>query len=77
MAGTNNKVSKVAKLSPKIIVHDKLPQNITLSPPKNMCGLSSVNKVMKLIFIPTASGTNPNIVAVAVRITGVILVFPA
>ncbi len=34
MHGTSTRVRKVAKLSPNIIVHDKGPQNATLSPPK-------------------------------------------
>src|SRR3974390_1690028 len=77
ITGTSIKVKKVAKLSPKIIVQDNGPQNATLSPPKKICGFSSVKSVTKSIFSPTASGIRPSIVADAVRITGVIRVFPA
>ena len=42
-----------------------------------MCGLPSVNNFSKSMFSPKAKGTSPNMVAVAVKITGVILVFPA
>ena len=77
MAGTKSRVRNVAKESPKMMVQESEPQNITLSPPKWMWGLSWVKSVMKLMFIPTASGTSPRMVAVAVRTTGVIRVFPA
>ena len=77
MAGTKSRARNVAKESPKMMVQERLPQNMTLSPPKWMCGLSSVKRVMKLMFIPTAKGTKPRMVAVAVRTTGVVLVLPA
>ena len=56
--------------------HESGFQNATLSPPKYICGFSSVKMVTKLMFRPTASGTKPSMVAVAVRITGVIRVLP-
>ena len=59
------------------MVHDNGPKNITLSPPKCRCGLKFVSSVAKLMFIPTANGISPRIVAVAVRTTGVIRVRPA
>ena len=68
MAGTKMSVRKVAKLRPKIMVQESGPQNITLSPPKWSCGLSSVNMVTKFSVIPIASGTRPSIVAVAVSL---------
>ena len=52
ITGTKIKVNKVANNNPKIIVHDKGPQKATLSPPKKICGLPSVNKVTKSIYQP-------------------------
>ena len=77
MTGIKISVRNVAKLNPKIIVHDNGPKNITLSPPKCRCGFKSLSSVAKLIFIPIANGISPRIVAVAVRTTGVIRVIPA
>ena len=59
------------------MVHESGPQKATLSPPKKMCGLSSVKSVAKSMFKPTANGTSPSMVAVAVNNTGVIRVLPA
>src|SRR6188768_4154213 len=56
ITGTRNKVRNVANPNPKIMVHESGPQNAVLSPPKNKCGLKSVNNVTKSIFKPTARG---------------------
>ena len=77
MAGTINKVIKKAKANPKMMVQLKGFQNATLSPPKKICGLSSLNKVTKLILNPTAIGMKPRMAASAVNNTGIILVLPA
>ncbi len=60
-----------------MMVHDSGFQNTALSPPKNICGLSSANSVTKLILNPIASGIRARIAASAVSNTGMILVLPA
>ena len=75
--GKINSVIKKANANPNMIVQDKGFQNTALSPPKNICGLSSANRVTKLILNPTARGINARIAAKAVSKTGIILVFPA
>ena len=75
--GTISSVIKNAKINPKMLVHESGFQNTELSPSKKICGLSSENKVMKLILKPTAIGKKPRIAANAVNSTGMILVFPA
>ena len=64
------KVRKVAKVKPKMTVHDIGPQKTTLSPPKKICGSFSVNRVKKLMFIPVANGISPSTVVIAVKSTG-------
>ena len=70
-------VMKNANASPNIMVQLSGFQNATLSPPKNMCGFSSENKVMKLILNQIAIGIKPSIAATAVSNTGIIMVLPA
>ena len=60
-----------------MIVQLNGPQNTTLSPPKKICGFNFWKNETKLILNPTANGNNPNMVAIAVNITGMILIFPA
>jgi hypothetical protein len=45
ITGTITKVRNVAKVRPKITVQAIGPQNRALSPPKKICGLSSVKRV--------------------------------
>jgi hypothetical protein len=52
------------------------PQNTTLSPAKKICGFNFWKKETKLILKPTANGSNPRIVAIAVSITGMIRILP-
>ena len=74
VAGTITKVKKVANVSPKITVHAKGPQKITLSPPIYIFGSHSENIEKKSIFNPIANGINPRTVVMAVRSTGLSLV---
>jgi hypothetical protein len=53
------------------------PQNTTLSPAKKICGFNFWKKETKLILKPTANGSNPRIVAIAVSITEMIRILPA
>ena len=77
MAGTTNNVMKNANINPQMMVSANGFQNTALSPPKKMCGLSSVNRVMKLMLKPMAKGIKARMAAKAVSNTGTILVFPA
>ena len=66
----------MAKVRPYIIAKLMGLKNITLSPPKNICGSQSLIRVKKLMFNPEASGKRPRIVVMAVNKTGLSLVFP-
>ena len=70
------RVRKVAKVNPKITVLAKGPQKITLSPPTKTFGSHCENKEKKSMFRPMANGINPNMVVIAVRITGRNLAVP-
>ncbi len=75
--GTRIRVMKNANVNPKMIVHDNGFQKAALSPPKNIFGLRSVNRVTKLILKPIAKGISARMAASAVSNTGMIRVLPA
>ncbi len=75
MLGRINKVMKKANARPNMMVQESGFQNTALSPPKNICGFRSANRVTKLILNPTAKGINASIAASAVSNTGMILCF--
>ena len=70
-------VKKVAKVNPKITVHDIGPQNATVSPPTVMSGSKLLKREKKSKFSPIAKGTNPRTVVTAVSSTGRRRVLPA
>jgi len=75
--GITINVRKNEKISPKIMVQAKGPQNTTESPPIKILGSRCVNMDSKSILKPMANGNNPKMVAIAVSITGMILILPA
>ena len=64
-------VKMVEKVNPKMMVQARIPQKTAESEPINMCGSSSVNKVVKSMLRPSASGISPKTAADAVNKTGV------
>ena len=76
MVGTTTKVRKVANDKPYIMVQAMGPHIAVLSPPINICGSDCEISVKKLKLKPTAKGTNPNTVVMAVNNTGRSLVAP-